>query len=291
MIRFRFREDEKRYVDLMAEVYRLVAANLPPEQVSTALRNLGKMQDLLMLEGVRQGVAAAAISNLGKSADQQDLEHMKAFQLHAHVYGSQDTPLRDIEEEWLEKLGAEHHGQGAWLDPKPMRFAPDTEQAFMRQQKAAASSPSTGLPSHPVAEPWADMDISVEDEAEADVSLDEIDELLEESDGKAQQQPQLLDRIRETLQDWAKTGLKPRDWEDLIMRLHLLLHVDAGFIDLQLGTDMGRAVLAQAGFHDIQPGPFGTNLQKIVSPPVEAQEPEPTPAGGPPADDSSPEDE
>lgn len=257
MIRFRFREDEKRYYTLLSEVYRLLASQLPPDQVSVAVRNLGKLQDLLMLEGVRQGVAAAAISNTSKERDGTSLEHLMAFQLHAHVYGSQDTPLHDVEREWLDKLGVPEALHGSpWLDPKPMRFAPDTEQAFLHELQQQGVRP-VRFTRGESPRPFDDLDPE-------DVDLDAIERLLgEEESGETQEQPQLLDRIRDVLQGMASTGVRPRDWQDLVLRLHLQMHVDAAIIDIQLGTQMGRTVLAQAGFFDLQPGPFGTNLVAI----------------------------
>jgi hypothetical protein len=263
VIRFRFREDEERYLNLLSEVYRALA-HLPPAANRVALRNLGKMHDLLWLEGVRQGVAAAAISNLGqKTANGYNLEHLKAFQLHAHVYGSQDTPLRDIEVEWVtERLGANpDEADEPWLDPEPMRFAPDTEQAYTAAQKGYGAPGHDAEPVAPEApdlfhQQWDGMeDEDVDFEATVDAILADGDD--------AQERPELLDRIRDALVNMASTGVKPRDWEDLILRLHMTLHVDAGFLDIQLGTPMGRTVLAQAGFFDLQPGPFGTNLSAV----------------------------
>jgi len=97
-----------------------------------------------------------------------------------------------------------------------------------------------------------------------DADIEDIERLLDESvDGETQEQPQFLDRVRDALQQMASSGLQPRDWEDLILRLHVQLQVDAGLLDIQLGTAMGRAVLAQTGFIHVQPGPFGTNLGQI----------------------------
>jgi hypothetical protein len=250
VIRFRFRDDEQRYGQLISEVYRSVAVHLPPEASQAVLRNLGKLQDLLWLEGIRQGVAAAAISNISKDAGEGNLEHLKAFQLHAHVYGSQDTPLRSIEEEWFQTLEASEPTQGsAWLDPTPMRFAPDTEQAFVAAQQAPATVPDRRERAEARLDrpPWPD---------------DDFDAILD-GEEDAQERPALLDRVRDALTGLAADGVKPRDWQDLILRLHMLLHVDAGFLDLQLGTPMGQTVLAQAGFFNLQPGAFGTDLGAI----------------------------
>lgn len=283
MIRFRFKEDEQRYYRLLAEVYRIVAASAPPDQVSVAMRNLGKLQDVLMLEGVRQGVAAAAISNISKEVDGTDLETKKAFQLHAQIYGSQNTPLRDVEVEWLHSFGATHRSDDPWLDPQPMRFAPDTEQSYLAEQAQGRTPVLDGTPRE------AMRDASLE---ASDADFD-FEALLGDDDHDAQERPELLDRIRDALLDINERGSHPRSWEDLIMRLHMALHVDAGFIDLQLGTPMGQTVLAQAGFAGIQPGPYGTDLSAVeqLAAEVTPQEAAPSPAGpAAPDDGSSPED-
>lgn len=314
MIRFRFREDEKRYVSLLSEVYRLVAATVPPAEVSVVMRNLGKLQDMLMLEGVRQGVAAAAISNIAKSQRQGDKEELKAFQLHAHVYGSQDTPLRDIEMEWLHKLQAEALADSPWLDDKPMRFAPETERQFRGElrRETGPKSWASWSPEDIADEvaPWPDPKPTPDDsdlldelgvDNADDVDLDDVIQAIEGTDD-AQERPQLLDRIRDVLMDMGKSGLRPRDWQSLILRLHLALHVDAGAIDMQLGTQMGQTVLAQAGFHDVRPGPFGLNLQEVYEQAEQADQvirlegqteavEVPIPSAVAPTDDSSPEDE
>lgn len=248
MIRFRHREDEERFLRLMSEVYRHVAVHLPPQSMTVVMRNLGKMQDLLMLEGVRQGVAAAAISNIAEAAEGQGLGHLKAFQLHAHVFGSQDTPLRDVESEWVEKLVGDSEASDPWLDPEPMRFAPETEA-----QAVVASAPSI---------PEA-VGQHLDRAAEPDVDVAEIERLADD-DEVVQPEPALLDQVRDTLLSFAKQGINPRDYQDLVMRLHLTLQVDAGWLDLQLGTAEGRTVLAQAGFADMHPGPWGLNLQEII---------------------------
>lgn len=240
---------------LIGHAYRQIASHLPEAQCSAVMRSLSKAHDLLLLEGMRQGVAAAAISNMSRQIDGAGLEHLKAFQLHAHIYGSQDTPLNQIEVEWTEKFGmtTEAPGMAAWLDQEPMRFAPMVEAAFEGRapQSPLQSPPQSHAPAEDVA-PGFDEDHSVES----------IEDLLDDKTD-AQERPDMLDRVRDELMSWAKTGVKPRDWQDMILRLHLSLQMDAAMLDIQLGTDMGRNVLAQAGFHDMMPGAFGVNLGQI----------------------------
>lgn len=260
MIRFRHREDEERYLRLLSDVYRRVAGHLPPAQVTPVLRGLGKLQDMLWLEGIRQGVAAAAISNAGREIDgDATLESLKAFQLHAHVYGSQDTPLRDVEIEWLEKLGLKDHDH-AWLDSEPMRFAPDTEAAF--ETVHASESMQSSDSSLSTMDVTADVDHDESPESDVRAFMEAMSRSEDEPD--TQEQPDALDRVRDELIRMHNAGIKPRDYSDLVLRLHLAMQMDAAWIDMQLGTDMGRTVLAQSGFGDYAPGPFGLNLTEVT---------------------------
>lgn len=257
MLRFRFREDEKRYLKLLGEVYRLVASHLPPQHTSTALRNLGKIQDMLMLEGVRQGVAAAAISNLAKNIGDGDLEHLKAFQLHAHIYGSSDTPLSAAEAEWIEKLGFRGPGFeracGPWLDPESMRFAPATEEELAPETALEAMREFRALDDGSPLAPRADEPIETAPERAPATDDVEIGRLLTEATD-AQERPDLLDRVRDALIGLKRDGFEPTGWSDMLMKLHLTMHVDAGFLDLQLSTPMGMTVLSQAGYTHLHPG-------------------------------------
>lgn len=269
MIRFRFREDEKRYLLLLGEIYRMLATHLSPPEMSMALRNFGKLQDMLMLEGVRQGVGAAAVSNLAKRIGDGDLEHLKAFQLHAHVYGSTDTPLSRAEAEWLEKLGFEgpafEQALGAWLDPEAMRFAPATESAAMaaleEAREAFADAPP---PIERVRDAWPEPNTGPDPEPLPPPPRSDRE------DGSAEEHPAMLDRTRDVLIELKKQGFAPKDWSELLMKLHLAMQVDAGFLDLQLSTPMGMTVLAQAGYTDLHPGAQFDLMQ--VQQQIEAQE-------------------
>jgi hypothetical protein len=137
MIRFRFTEDERRFTKLHAEMFqKLARAGLPETVGSETLRNVGKIELMAHLEGVRQGLALAALAvEMSKQMDPSEPAPIpepysqKAFQLHALIYGSADTPLRAVEKEWLQKLGlTDEHLFTSWLDDKPMRFAPTTLQ-------------------------------------------------------------------------------------------------------------------------------------------------------------------
>lgn len=275
MIRFRFLKDERRYVRLVSELYRDVAANLPPRLVSRVMRNLAKVEQMVFLEGVRQGLAIAEISNLSEQVRGPiTVRGNKPFQAHALVYGSSDTPLSDTEQQWLRKLGAdEHHGADAWLESHPMRFAPQTLEEALEdepqasqpapeaQEAEADSGPSWAAEDVEGVRPLTDADVSrlihgdssdaetLEDEPEPE-PVPQSEEALPDAES-----PAFLDRVRDKIQILQRSGQTFGSWQELILALHTHMATDAAFLDLQLGTDMGRAVLDQCGLYNLQPGP------------------------------------
>lgn len=284
MIRFRQTEDERRYLKLRTELY-LRVAQLPPKLVNEAMRTFGKLEQLLQLEGVRQGLAVAELSLLAEESGKPGVRGLKAFQAHATMYGSQDTPLVDVEQERLQSWDRPgERARAAWLDESPMRYAPQTlaeweeEQAFLSLpdgrrvlkkghrfedgeehpiHQALRDAPLDDEPvsdedEAAIAEAWADVDAGdtsalEEDWASHDWSEEEA--LLGRSvdPDDAQERPDMLDRTRNQIQLMRAQGWDPENWEQLIMELHLAMRVDAAFLDIQLSTPMGRAVLAQCG--------------------------------------------
>ena len=299
MIRFRFRDDERRFVKLHAELYeRLARAGLPAETGSEAVRNVGKIEQLAFLEGLRQGLAMAAIA-------QQMIEHgadaipppysFKAFQLHALLYGSADTPLRDVEKEWMEKLGLDpEHLSTSWMDDKPMRYAPATTREISGEEPPIApmisvqsatkpmpvlDKPSmkdltaaldTALAEMPAPtsmhgaevmppEPHYKGEYEPDDDEESDEDIEAIIRRAGErtaasvNEPATVESPDLLDEVRSQMQQMRSSGWEPKSWTDLILDLSRSMKRDAGYLDLQLTTDVGRAVLAQCGLTAITP--------------------------------------
>lgn len=251
MIRFRHSEDERRYLALRSEIYRLAAA-LPPTAVTRVLRNLGKLEQLLHLEGVRQGLAIAEISNLASEHGHPHVRPLKAFQAHATIYGSTDSPLSAVEQEWLTKLAIteqeSHAAASAWLDDAAMRYAPQTLTEWEGEDPPA-----------PVFERLDDVMERVNrvpDAAESDASTVALDipPVMEPRHDAEEESPSFLDEVRNHLQPLLSGGWNPDNWRDLILRLHLDMKVDAAFLDLQLSTDFGRAMLDQCGLYNLHPG-------------------------------------
>jgi hypothetical protein len=267
MIRFRQKEDERRYLLLRSEVYRRVAG-LPPGLVSEVMRNFGKLEQLLQLEGIRQGLAVAELSAMGEDAnahfaqsEETGVRHLKAFQAHAEIYGSSDTPLVDVEQEWLQRWKVD--GDSAWLDPAPMRYAPATLAEWESEEDTEFSAgQATTLPAPP-SEPagWEDGASAPVDSLFGESLFGETTESGAEGTSDSQERPDMLDQVREHIRGKRKQGWEPKSWEQLILDLHLAMHVDAAFLDIQLSTQMGATVLAQAGIH-LNPG-LGIHLEDI----------------------------
>lgn len=300
MIRFRFQEDERRFIRLHAEMFeKLARTGLSEVAGSDTLRNVSKIEQMAFMEGLRQGLAMTALAVEMVQAEMAAIPEphaQKAFQLHALIYGSSDTPLRSVEKEWLSKLGLDaDHLAKSWLDDKPMRFAPATLQeldgtappvAPMISVKAAHKPAPVAKPFDPATSPgMTDMMVTPESidqhldrlpppeamhgaevtvpepwqkgEYEPDDPLDLVrDEILaEEAAERASQpeSPEFLDIVRDAIQTMKNTGWDPKTWNDIILGLHRHMGVDAGFLDIQLTTHVGRTVLDQCGLAGMAP--------------------------------------
>jgi hypothetical protein len=282
VIRFRFQEDERRFVKLHAEMFKKLAdAGLNDVVGSETLRNVGKIEQMAYMEGVRQGLAMAAIATemiQREIAAIPEPYAQKAFQLHAMIYGSSDTPLRNVEKEWLDKIDLDkEHLAKSWLDDKPMRFAPATLQELdgteppitpMVSVKAAHKPTPVAKPFDPATSPgMTDLMIAPESIEEALEQLpppeamhgadmmpwepSQKDEY--EPDEPQPESPDFLDLARDSIQTLKRGGWDPKTWQELILGLHRHMRVDAGFLDLQLTTHVGRTVLDQCGLMGLAP--------------------------------------
>jgi hypothetical protein len=274
VIRFRFTEDERRYLQLLSEAYRIIASKVPPALVSRVMRSVGKLEQMAYLEGVRQGLAIAELSLRLEERGRQSVRDLKAFQAHAILYGSTDTPMREVELEWLEKIGLpENTAATAWLDDEPLRYAPQTLAEWEGEESTPEAAPAPHFSN------LQDLDPDLRRHFQPDAP-DAPDEppfelppgIKPEGADDPQERPAMLDQLRDVL---SELNPKPETWQDLILHTHRVTGIDAGFLDLQLSSDMGSAVLAQCGIH-IHPG-LGFNLQELQ----ERQEQELSPAPPP----------
>jgi len=272
-MRFRVGEDERRYGALRVEAY-LRLLPLPAATVSEILRNWSKIEAILFWEGVKQGLAIGTLRAMdARRADEQLLNGATtAVAAHAAVYGDADTPLADVEARHLQTLFADAPealaaaGMHPWLSAKPVEFAPQTLAEFTKRYGVDAVSGVVGVtaqqaaPAILAAPPPQDAP-EEEDPADRDI-MERLQSLIDQEDEAAElrgedrppESPAFLDRVRDELLSQVSQGWKPSGWADLIMRLHLSMQVDASYLDLQLSSDSGRAVLAQAGLFDVFPG-------------------------------------
>jgi hypothetical protein len=242
MIRFRFREDEDRYYALLAELQ------------EHPLRTSAKISEMLMLEGMRQGVALLAIATLVRDHGGPDFTSLKAYQLSAMIYGSADTPLRTVEKSFLERYEIEStEGERDLLDNSPMRFAPET-----RHQ-------ANGADLDPVLDPgWVDFTLSgdTSDPRSTPTAADRstapsaapkplrtlhgrpVYREEDFADDQPVHSPAAVDAIRDIIMQ------SPREWSSwhaMVQDLQSRSHFALAYIDIVLNTPIGRTMLTQCG--------------------------------------------
>lgn len=271
-MRFRVGEDERRYSALRVEAY-LRLLPLPASTVSEILRNWSKIEALLFWEGVKQGLAIGTLRAMDNRRGDEQLLNGAASPVAAHaaVYGESDTPLAEVEARHLQALFASAPEALAaasmhpWLSAKPVEFAPQTLAEFTKRYGVDAISGGGGVavPQPAQATLAAPVVATPEEDDPADRDIMErLQALIDQEDEAAElrgedrppESPAFLDRVRDELLSQVSQGWKPSGWADLIMRLHLSMQVDASYLDLQLSSDSGRVVLAQAGLFDVFPG-------------------------------------
>jgi hypothetical protein len=257
MIRFRTVQDERLYLALRAEMLLRISRHLPPSLAADAFRNLGKIEALIHHEGQRQGFAAARI------AEASGIASLPPNRVLFEVYGGKDTPLVAAEESFIEKLPHEVSDAllvHAWMDGEPMEFRPQT----IKEAVAAYGDDmgvSAGSDEPVVARPAKPAPVQPRDEPEDDdielpgmgqsglVPVGSVadDEIPPDS-------PSFIDDVRGTVEKLQSAGWKPANWGDMVMKLHLETRIDAAFLDLQLSSDIGVAMLNQCGIYDLNPG-------------------------------------
>lgn len=255
MIRFRHPADEAKYNKLRGAIYRRIASSLPASAVSEVLANFSKLELLLHLEGLRQGLAIAAVT---ERCELGPTRASKAYQAHALVYGSSES-LSDEEKGWLDRAEADGTGD-PWLDDAPIRFG-GTVTAGAGDEPTPSSDSTPKEPARVV-----DDDGTVYMERLPDNVLQAL-----EGAEQAPTSPSFLDRVRTEVQGLVGSGKKFADWADLIMSLHMTMAVDAAYLDLQLASVEGRTVLDQCGLFELRPGAgidlASLGIQMVVLPP------------------------
>jgi hypothetical protein len=331
LISFRTAEDERRYLALRNEMVLRLAASCPAPIAHEILRNLGKLEAFVFVEGVRQGAIATDLNALAT----EGVEDASPLMAHAVVYSGSDTPLTRCERGLLERCGMSPSAVDAYLsaalfNTSATQFAPTTlaeaQDAYGPMlMPLAPESPRPAQAPRPVPRRNPDRDdLDDLDDLDESPGLDESPptiegtaeitegalfneddltdatatkgtiaaleallsgdpdaaELLMEVEGRAAklmgdvarhadgtmpfaapeigdvpfESPDLLDRVRDQLIALQKTDWKPAAWGEMIYKLHITMGIDAGYLDLQLSSSMGRTVVAQAGLLNLDPG-------------------------------------
>lgn len=229
MIRFRTRADEALYMTIRTEMWMNLVSGLKhdPRTLQEVLRAFGKLEAFVHYEGVAQGAHAAVLTR----SDGTD-----PFGAHREAYGMSDTPLSDRE-----------NGR---FPTEPLEFAPTT----LAEAQARTQTQAQALP-EPSDEPEPSFDEPYEPD---DEGTDDVERFLGtggETDGdddgeRFQSQPDLLDRVRSELM-----GAKFESWDEMIMSLHIKMHVDAASLDMQLLSPEGQTVLSQCNI-EVRPGMY-----------------------------------
>lgn len=257
MIRFRLVEDERRYLALRAELYlRLSQSGADMRVVADVLRNLGKIESFAYSEGIRQGAVAHACATSRPRS---------ALELHRDFYGSADTPLRETEKR------KRPDGEGGIFEEDPLEFAPltlgEAKKHYRQSDPLDAALPDVPPPPRSVLAPLAEARTDHFSVSTGDPDLDaELADALAprrpDSDPMVNEHlyaapsPDFLDRLRDALLAARSNGAGFADWSEMVLYVQRATGCDAGAIDLQLSTEEGRTVLAQAGYFDLAPGEY-----------------------------------
>jgi hypothetical protein len=250
VIRFRLVEDERRYLALRAELYlRLSQSGADMRVVADVLRNLGKIESFAYAEGIRQGAVARACTQA---------EDLSALGLHHDFYAFADTPLREVEKRKCPDRA------GGVFEEEPLEFAPLTLGEAKKQYRRDDPLDAAPLAPTPAGKASAPEHFSM-GTGDPDLDAELADALAPrrpEGDSHANEHlyaapsPDFLDRLRDVLLSAKASGPAFADWSEMVFHLQRATGFDAGAIDLQLSTEEGRTVLAQAGFFDLSPGEY-----------------------------------
>lgn len=256
-MRFRFRRDEERYFTLLSETREFEAR--PSSDRWVSLRNRSKLDEMILLEGIRQGAAATALATLIRDAGGPDYTRLKAYQLHSMIYGSADTPLREAELALMKKYGidtSEH--SGGLLDDNPMRFAPETVRESSRflllEDPLTDDDEDDASLLEAIEREQSPPSPPTYDDSDPDQRSFAGRPLYHESDFMPEHpvhSPQIVETIREHVSASAKEW---PTWHDMVIDLQSKSHMNAALIDIVLNTPIGRSMLSQCGVQ-LLPGP------------------------------------
>lgn len=260
---FRLMEDERRYFALRSEMYiRLCRSALPAQTIHDIMRTFGKLEDMMLYEGVRQGFAAA---HLAPDTGTDDADPLVA---HFGLYQDASTPLTRCEDRFM-VAGEDRH---PFIGREPMRFAPLTltEAAEQYGPDLTVNPPNIVAPvgpqedSSPKAAPATTESFDeFLDRLVAGANIHPLEEIATQDTPPLR--PDVVDRARDVLLSHTS---KPSTWQEMILLLMRELRMDAGFLDDLMSSPMGMTAISQAGLLHLHPG----EMPKIIAPTTETTE-------------------
>lgn len=254
---FRTETDEQRYFTLRTELFlRVCKSGIPSQTVHEIMRALGKMEDFMLLEGVRQGFMSAY---LAVGAEEDPLTS------HAKLYAGANTPLSAREL----SVDPTCHGH-PWGSTKPLEFAPTTlAEARKAYGEDLAIQPVATVAETPAPERAATRDVDdpmaflealaagvdVKDLlGPAFLSADPLTDPVDvDIDTSPAQRPDLVDRLRDEMKALTEP---PKTWADLVLTLTRQTHIASDVIDQALSTPMGMTAISQVNFFHLHPGAY-----------------------------------
>jgi len=197
------------------------------------------------MEGVRQGLAVAALSKAGLN-----LEAKTPSAALATAYGDAATPLARVERHWIRREdGSDVPDEElpVWLDASEARFP------AMTYAEAMGIAPPVP-PVYKVNAPHAPVPVVRDTPRPAPPTDTELASLFDDTEGPpVETSPEQLDHYRTELIEMHKAGVTVQSWPELVLALGLRLQEDPGFVDLALGTESGLLIVSQSGY-DVRPG-------------------------------------
>lgn len=270
---FRTEVDEQRYFALRTELFlRVSKSGIPAQLVHEILRTVGKMEDFMLLEGVRQGVMTAVLGST---------EEFDALTAHAKLYAGASTPLAAVEM----SLDPSCHDQ-PWGSIAPLTFAPTTlaeareavadgvsfdgAEALKATPVVTKLTPLRELPQEAMEDPAAfladlgidpddyDAPLSDPEEVEFQSNMSTVSALLDQARLESErtepaERPDMIDRLRDAM---LALEQPPETWTDLVLALTRQTAIASDVIDQALSTPMGMTAISQAKFFHLHPGAY-----------------------------------
>ena len=208
MLRFRTTADENLYLALRTELYVAAAQLGDPQMTSLIMRNFGKLEALVHMEGVRQGLACAVLSE-----GMPGLAEQRPSAVLAHVYGDAATPLVRVENLRWEGKGE----KPAWLDATESTFPAMTYAEAMGIEQPKP-------PMYRVDAPHAPTPVPTRTPKPSD---DELSRLFDENDEPpTPASPEQLAHYRDAMVAMKSDGVAIGSWSELMLTLALRLGED-----------------------------------------------------------------